>query len=64
MVAVPTAPDDTVARLAERAQAVYCPNVREGRPFAVADAYQSWSDVTEDEALEILAGRGPGARRD
>ncbi len=56
VVAVPTAPDDTVARLAERAQAVYCANIREGRPFAVADAYQSWSDVTEETAMEILAG--------
>lgn len=58
LVAVPTAPDDTVARLAERTRAVYCASVREGRPFAVADAYQRWSDVTEDEAIEILAGLG------
>jgi predicted phosphoribosyltransferase len=58
LVAVPTAPDDTVARLAERAQKVYCANVREGRPFAVADAYQHWSDVTEEAAVEILAGLG------
>jgi predicted phosphoribosyltransferase len=58
VVAVPTAPDDTVARLAERARAVYCANVREGRPFAVADAYQHWSDVSEETAVEILAGLG------
>jgi putative phosphoribosyl transferase len=57
-VAVPTAPDDTVAWLAERTRAVYCANVREGRPFAVADAYQHWSDVTEDQAVEILVGLG------
>jgi predicted phosphoribosyltransferase len=56
VVAVPTAPDDTVGRIAERVEAVFCANVREGRPFAVADAYQRWSDVTEDEAASILAG--------
>jgi predicted phosphoribosyltransferase len=55
VVAVPTAPDDTVARIAERAQAVYCANIREGRPFAVTDAYQHWSNVSEDTAAEILA---------
>jgi predicted phosphoribosyltransferase len=58
VVAVPTAPADTVARIAERAQAVYCPNIREGRPFAVADAYQHWSDVSEETAVEIMAGIG------
>jgi predicted phosphoribosyltransferase len=58
MVAVPTAPDDTVARLAERARAVYCANIRSGRPYAVADAYQQWSDVSEETAVEILAGLG------
>jgi len=56
VVAVPTAPDDTVDRIAERVESVVCANLREGRPFAVADAYQSWSDVTEDEAASILAG--------
>jgi predicted phosphoribosyltransferase len=58
LVAVPTAPDDTVARLAERTAAVYCANIREGRPFAVADAYRQWSDVTEETAVEILGGLG------
>lgn len=56
VVAVPTAPADTVARLAERSTAVYCANIREGRPFAVADAYEHWSDVTEESAVEILTG--------
>jgi predicted phosphoribosyltransferase len=58
LVAVPTAPEDTVARLAERTQAVYCANIRSGRPFAVADAYQQWSDVSEETAVEILSGLG------
>jgi predicted phosphoribosyltransferase len=55
VVAVPTAPHDTFARLAERGYAVYCANVREGRPFAVADAYKKWADVREEDAATILA---------
>ena len=55
MIAVPTAPEDTVLKVAERVDAVYCPNIREGRPYAVADAYRDWHDVTEDEAAELLA---------
>jgi putative phosphoribosyl transferase len=58
LVAVPTAPADTVAKIADRAEAVICANVRESRPFAVADAYESWSDVTEDEAAALLTNLG------
>jgi predicted phosphoribosyltransferase len=58
LVAVPTAPAGTVAKIADRAEAVICANVREGRPFAVADAYESWSDVTEDEAAALLTNLG------
>jgi predicted phosphoribosyltransferase len=55
VVAVPTAPADTVDRLAERVDALYCANIREGRPFAVAQAYQRWSDVSEEAAIELLS---------
>jgi predicted phosphoribosyltransferase len=55
VVAVPTAPDDTIVRLVERGYAVYCANVREGTPFAVADAYEVWTDVSEQEAAAVLA---------
>ena len=61
IVAVPTAPADTVARIAERVDAVYCANIREGRPFAVAEAYRRWQDVAEDVAVELLErARGDG----
>ncbi len=64
VVAVPTGPSDTVARMAERVSAVYCANIREGRPFAVAAAYERWSDVDEDEAAGLLAtSRGSPAPR-
>jgi predicted phosphoribosyltransferase len=54
VIAVPTAPDDTVDRLAERVDRIYCANIREGRPYAVADAYENWYDVDEDEAFTVL----------
>jgi predicted phosphoribosyltransferase len=56
VVAVPTAPDDTVAKIAERVHEVYCANIREERPYAVADAYVKWYDVSEDEAAAVLSG--------
>jgi putative phosphoribosyl transferase len=42
-----------------KVDAVYCPNIRSGMRFAVADAYQYWADVPEVEWLEILRnGKG------
>lgn len=43
-----------VRRMAGEVDALYCANVRGRRRFAVADAYQSWSDVEEDTALRLL----------
>jgi putative phosphoribosyl transferase len=53
-VAVPTGHRDAVRKIAGQVDAVYCPNIRSGMSFAVADAYVYWSDVTEKEVLEIL----------
>lgn len=60
VVAVPTAPDDTVTKIAERVHEVYCANIREERPYAVADAYEKWYDVSEEEAAAILRGQASG----
>jgi predicted phosphoribosyltransferase len=60
VVAVPTGPVDPVRSIAAEADEVYCANVREGHPFAVADAYRNWRDVTEDEAAAILASLDAG----
>ena len=54
VVAVPTGHLDPLEKLAAQVQALYCPNVRGGWRFAVADAYKMWSDVDEDEAIKIL----------
>lgn len=55
IVAVPTGHGSSVRELAASCDRLYCANIREGFAYAVADAYEQWSDVTEDEALSVLA---------
>lgn len=55
IVAVPTGHLGAVEHIAEEVEALYCPNIRGGQRFAVADAYERWSDVDEEEAIKILA---------
>lgn len=54
IVAIPTGHKQSVVQLAEMVEALYCPNIRGGWRFAVADAYEKWSDVTEAEVIKIL----------
>lgn len=54
LVAVPTGHGESVARVVGEVDALYCANVRTSLAFAVADAYEQWSDVSEDEALALL----------
>ncbi len=51
VVAVPTGHDTSVYRLAEMADEVYCANIREGMRFAVAEAYEKWRDISEEELI-------------
>ena len=37
---------------------LYCANIRGGFSYAVADAYQNWTDVSEDEVEAILERLG------
>jgi len=60
-VAVPTAHESSARAIADSVEAFYCPNVRAGYRFAVADAYEHWSDVDEDTARSILAIASHGA---
>jgi predicted phosphoribosyltransferase len=53
-VAVPTGHLHAVQKIAEQVSQVFCPNVRSGMRFAVADAYIHWSDVAEEEMLDSL----------
>jgi predicted phosphoribosyltransferase len=54
LVAVPTGSLRAVDRLAPEVDDLHCANVRGGFRFAVADAYEEWRDVGEDEARAIF----------
>jgi len=60
IVAVPTGSRSAVRRVAELAEEVICLNIRTGPSFAVADAYEEWYDLSEEEALRMLRGAGNG----
>lgn len=53
-VAVPTGHLESIHRIAKQVDTLYCPNIRSGLSFAVADAYEHWSDVAEEELLDLL----------
>lgn len=59
VVAVPTAPEGTVARIQPGVDQLYCLNIREGGHFAVADAYLNWRDLSAAEVIEMTAGLPP-----
>jgi len=54
IVAIPTGHADAVARIAAEVDSLYCPNIREGYSFAVADAYEQWTDVDEATVVDIM----------
>jgi putative phosphoribosyl transferase len=54
VVAVPTAHARAIEEVADLAEGVFCANIREGGMFAVADAYEYWYDISEDEVMELL----------
>ncbi|MDY6837550.1 MAG: phosphoribosyltransferase family protein [Thermodesulfobacteriota bacterium] len=55
VVAVPTGHSQSVEGVAGKVDRMYCANIRTGFSFAVAEAYEYWYDVTEEEVLEELA---------
>jgi putative phosphoribosyl transferase len=55
VVAVPTALDRTAQALLPKVDLLVCPNLRGGLSFAVAEAYENWYDLEQDEVLELLA---------
>jgi predicted phosphoribosyltransferase len=62
-LAVPTAHSESVQVILEQVEAVYCPNLRSGLSFAVADAYERWSDLGEQEVIKILQEFKPAHQR-
>ncbi len=55
VVAVPTGSEDTVRMVSGEVDMLICLNIRRG-PFAVADAYRKWYDLSEEEAASLLSG--------
>jgi putative phosphoribosyl transferase len=55
IVAVPTGSSTSIAVLTGKADTVVCLNLRTGSHFAVADAYQSWYDLSDEEVISCLA---------
>jgi putative phosphoribosyl transferase len=54
IVAVPTASEKTVNFILPEIDELVCLNVRNRFPFAVADAYKNWYDLTDEEVLNII----------
>jgi predicted phosphoribosyltransferase len=59
IVAVPTAHQRSVERIAAEVEMLYCANIRSGWSFAVADAYERWTDVAMEEVRAMLATPPP-----
>ncbi|MBE0425336.1 MAG: phosphoribosyltransferase [Nitrospirae bacterium] len=58
IVAVPTASEKTVDFILPETDELVCLNIRSGFPFAVADAYINWYDLSDEEVLDILRKSG------
>jgi predicted phosphoribosyltransferase len=54
ILAVPTAHEESIQRVIDEVEAIYCPNIRSGLSYAVADAYEEWRDLDEEEVVQIL----------
>ena len=54
VVAVPTGPQRTVDLILPKVDELVCLNVRGGLSFAVANAYENWYDLGDDEVISIL----------
>lgn len=58
VIAVPTASASTVNLLAPEVDMIFCPNIRSGGTFAVADAYRNWYDLSRKEVISLLKAHG------
>jgi putative phosphoribosyl transferase len=54
IVAVPTASARSLEALRGLADEIVCPNIRGGASFAVADAYEEWRDLCDDDIEAML----------
>ncbi len=54
VVAIPTASSGAIALLKSEVDEIVCLNIRSGSSFAVADAYENWYDLSDEEVQKIL----------
>jgi len=57
MVAVPTASMGAINLISPYTDKIYCLNIRSDSFFAVANAYQVWYDLTDENVLNILKNK-------
>jgi putative phosphoribosyl transferase len=61
VLATPTAPRSSINRVAPMVDEIYCANVHDELPFAVANAYRRWYDLTLEETRGLLEEHGVSA---
>lgn len=54
IVAIPTASKNAIELVSPQVDEIFCLNIRETTIFAVAEAYQEWHDLNEEEVLKLL----------
>lgn len=54
IVAVPTGSKGSVRLISSKVDLLICLNIRAGPVFAVADAYEEWHDLTDEEVMRYL----------
>ena len=54
IIAVPTSSMSAYRRLESLVDKIICPDLSRLRVFAVADAYQKWYDLDEEEVLDLI----------
>lgn len=57
VVAVPTGSEGAVELVEPNVDALLCLNIRGGPIFAVADAYQDWYDLSDEETISFLKSK-------
>jgi len=57
IIAVPTASLGAIELLTSEVNEIVCPNIRSSPFFAVADAYENWCDLTDEEVQKTLLKR-------
>jgi predicted phosphoribosyltransferase len=55
IVAIPTASLGAIELLMPEIDVIVCLNIRSESSFAVANAYENWYDITDDEVIKILS---------